>query len=201
MEATETEKTEATETEKTEASANGAAPPSTVKPWIAAGYKSRDEMRAAKGQKTAKPKTKKPVAVKADAAAKPVKSKAKKKAKPVKLKAASSKPKKVKSVKKLAAKGKSKDTGKSVADKRAAALRTAMFKKAMSKREEPNAYEKKVLQALAKGKESNIIDLAKKCFGSKPFDARYLLVKNALRWLVASKKFKQIGRGTYRRIA
>lgn len=156
---------------------NGVVLPMTTKPWIAAGFKTRDEWRAFKGNKTAKPKAKAAVKVAAPAKKKPTK-------------------KAVKKVVKLKAKSAKKE--KSSADKRMAKVRTAAFKKSLARREEPNDNEKKVLSALAKGKESTISDLASKAFGS---ERHYLKVKNGLRWLVATKKFKQIGRGTYRRIA
>ncbi len=68
----------------------------------------------------------------------------------------------------------------------------------MAKREEPNDKEKKVLQSMKVGSEKTIIEMSAQFGGTKA--EKYLKVKNALRWLVATKHFKQTGRGTYSRL-
>ncbi|MDO8794995.1 MAG: hypothetical protein Q7J25_10295 [Vicinamibacterales bacterium] len=198
-------------TSETETPSSNGTSPVAAKPWIAAGFKSRDAWRASKGQKTAKPKAKKsPVEKHSDAlvAAAPAKPKSKpKKAKrhslqgvagfvKAKKKAAKKPAKKVK----LKAKSVAKAKKKTPAEKRAAKLRTAKFVKSLAKGELSDK-EKKVLKSLAKGKQATIHELAAKCFGSKPRAKGYLAVKNAMRRPVAMKLLKQVDRGTYRRVA
>lgn len=206
---------ETTGTEET--GTNGATPPAaaeepvrektdSVKPWIAAGFKSRDEWRKSKGQKSAKSTATKPAAPKKAASAKKaaapkkVKKSAKSKAKPVKAKT-----KKVAkaAIKKVAKKAKVQaKSAKTAKEKREAHERTLRFLKATGKREEPNAKEAKVLASFGgKGKTRTIAELAEKAFPSRPKAQARSWVRNCLRWIAASKHAKRTGDGEYTRIA
>lgn len=196
---------------------NGATPPPSVaaeekkaaeKPWITAGFKTRDEWRKAKGQRTGKSaereirsQTKKAAAAPKPAkktkpakkqAAKPVKKVAKKPAKKMKAKSV----KKTKPAKKAAApKHKYPQTA---AERRKAHERTLKFMKSTGKREEPNKDEATILHSVKVGGSTTIDKMAAKFSGT--LAKRKSRVRNALRWCVASKRFKKIDRGEYKRL-
>lgn len=177
--------------------------PTPVKPWIEAGFKSRADWRKskksgmsasetkAKGEKSegdVKPKkvkksTAKVVKVKAAAQAKPVKKAAKKPAATAK------------------AKTKGEDSKKSPLERRAAAMRTAAFKKALAKKEEPSEKEKLVLKAFGGvGKTKTIGELGERAWPNKPKKIQKSWVRNMLRWCVVSKHVKWVDEGTYKRL-
>jgi len=88
------------------------------------------------------------------------------------------------------------------AEKREAAERTAAFKKASAKREEPNDKEAKVLAAFGgKDKDRTITELGEKAFPNKPKAIQKSWARNSLRWIVNSKRAKKVDKGTYRRVA
>ena len=182
-------------TNEIETHTNGATPPPSIaeagkkagKPWIEAGFKSRDAWRKSKGHKTAKKKKPAAAAKKAAKKAKPVKKVAapKKKAKPVKSKARHDVPK------------------KSIKEKLQAHQRTKHFMRVTGKRKDGNPKELKVFAAFGgKGKEKTIEELRIKCFpGVKPAAKGRSWVRNALRWNRATKRVKLLGSGKYKRIA
>lgn len=188
--------------ESENSNSNGVQPPTAVKPWIAAGFKSRkeyrDSKRAAKGEdkkvtakpaadKPKKPKTKKPKAkLKAQA-----KSKAKPSKKPVKVKAKTPIKTQSKSKNPYTAEGKRPRTAKSAA-------RTAHFMKTSAKRDEPNIDEARILKKTRKGKIYTIEAMSE--FFSGVAKKRKSMVRNALRWLRARKNFKLLGEGRYQRM-
>jgi len=205
--ATATEGTnEAPKTEKPKAKRKKSAKGAKVAPWIAAGFKTQEEYRVAMRAKKRKAKEEKKAARKA---AKPAK--AKKPAKKPAKKAAASK--KAASSKKSAKSKKeaSKNYPTTAAERRKSALRTAKFMKATSKRTEPNKDEAKLWKSVKIGTETNTDKLAE-CF-SGPSAKRHSRVRNALRWLRASGKFKPVKKsvvkngktthlkGIYRRVA
>jgi hypothetical protein len=189
-------------TNEIEAHTNGAIPPPSIaeagkkagKPWIEAGFKSRDAWRKSKGHKTAKKK--KPA--KAAKKAKPVKKVAapKKKAKPVKAKK--------KAAKKVAkSKARHDVPKKSIKEQLQAHARTKHFMRVTGKRKDGNPKELKVFAAFGgKGKEKTIEELRLKAFASvKPAAKGRSWVRNALRWNRATKRVKLLGSGKYKRIA
>lgn len=189
---------ETIETE-TKSESNGTSPPPAVKPWIAAGFKSRDAWRASKGHKTAK-KT----AVKTEAAAAPAKPKAAKKPKKpkAKVKAASAKPKAKKPKKakkpskKLAAKSqakkvKAKKKGPGVKDGSADVVALADLKPRM----------KKVFLAVKKGATATLEEIQAKAFGNLSHAKGSSWTRNQLRFLRIHKMFKKLGDGKYKRVA
>lgn len=167
-----------------------------LKPWVVAGFKSRDAWRASKGQKTAKskvaktsskPTLKKMVAKKGEWASKYMQKKAEK----------SAARKAKKAVKKV--KASKKEAKKTPTERKEAHERTLKSKRALAKREEPNDREKKVLGLFKMYQTLTIKEMSENFRGTK--DERYLIVKNAIRWPVARKLLKQVGRGTYKRTA
>jgi hypothetical protein len=184
-----------------EAHTNGATPPPSIaeagkkagKPWIEAGFKSRDAWRKSKGQKTAKKK------------AKAMKASGKKVIKKIKKVV-----KKITAAKKKAAKKTAKKSvarqdvpKKSIKDKIEARERTKHFMRATGKRKSGNPKELKVFAAFGgKGKEKTIEELRLKAFaGVRPAGKGRSWVRNALRWNRATKRVKLLGNGKYKRIA
>lgn len=183
-------------TEKVEENANGGegslievsvekeSPAKAEKPWIAAGFKSRDEWRKSKGQKTAKTAGSKTEKLEAEpkaetAAEEPVKEKAAKKAK---------KPPKAKAVKAAA----KKPIKANKPAKKAPRGRT--------RREEPSDRQKQVLSAFGGiGKRKTIGDL-EKAFPNKSKAKANSWVRNQMRWLLGTKFTKKIEPGVYERV-
>jgi hypothetical protein len=166
--------------------------PVPIKPWIEAGFKNRAEWRksknggmTAKGEKSEGDVKPKKVKTKKAAAKSAVKAKSAAKAKPVKK--AAKKPATT-----VKAKTKGEDSKKSPLERRAAAMRTDKFKKSLSKREEPNADEQKVMSVFRKGTEKTLREIADVAFPSSNKFDRYLRVKNAFRWFRATKRVKAV---------
>ncbi len=90
---------------------------------------------------------------------------------------------------------------KSEIEQRTAAERTAAFMEAASKRAEPNKDEAKIWKSVSVGKETDINEMVELFKGEASREKCSSRVRNALRWLRASGKFKvtQI-RGRYKRI-
>ena len=86
-------------------------------------------------------------------------------------------------------------------ERKAAHERTQKFMKATAKREEPNADEAKVWKSVKVGSETNTDKMSELFSGNSA--KRRSRVRNALRWLRASKKFQAIKgqKGHYKRIA
>lgn len=185
---------------------NGTVPPpveegsaADVKPWIAAGFKTRDAMREAQGHKTAKPKAKKPK-MKVKAASKSVKkpkltkkSKKSKKSKKPKLTAKGAK--KVKKPKaKKPAKVKASAKGSKKALKKADRKYTPILK-------EPSAKHKKLLAAFGGlGKKVDLSYVGKKAWPSLSAKKAFSWARNCARWLFANKYLAHTGPGEYKRL-
>lgn len=161
-----------------ETPANGSV--ATVKPWIAAGYKSRDEWRKAKGQKTGKKSKAKVHAVAKSAAKKTTKPK-RKRAK-VKAKHAA----KVSSRKKPALPGKG-------------AVKDGSLKPVPLAECSPNV--RKVLLAVKPGKTALLSEIEAMAFPNLPHKKASSRVRNQLRFLRVHKMFRMVGDGKYRRVA
>jgi hypothetical protein len=154
------------------------------------------DMAKAKGQQTGQPKKK-------EGAAMATKKKEKKAKAPKSVAKKAKAPKAAKPKKEAKKPGDPKHHYPSTpAEKRDAAERTAAFKKASAKRDEPNDKEKLVLTAFGGvGKEKTIGELGEKAWPNKPKAIQKSWARNSLRWIVNSKQAKKIDRGTYRRIA
>jgi hypothetical protein len=167
-----------------ESSTNGATPPETEIEEVKAEEKPKKAKKKAKVEKkAAKAKTEKKVVAK----------KATKKA---------AKPKAEKKAKKVVAGGPKHNypsAESTPAERKAAAERTAAFMKASAKREEPNNDEEKVWKSIKVGTETDTATLAELFSGNSA--KRRSRVRNALRWLRASKKFKSTSKGCYKRVA
>jgi hypothetical protein len=198
-----------TETTDNTPPSNGAASPSTVKPWIAAGFKSRAEWRASKKAVKGGMSTVGSPDSDGDTKKAADKKSVKQKVKTVKAKAEAaqkvkkpSKKPKVKVQTKTKAKAKESEElrnyPRTAAERRKSAERTAHFFKVAGKREEPNLDEKRILERVRVGKETTISDMSEFFAGNKA--KRKSMVRNALRWLRATKRFKRLDAGTYRRV-
>jgi hypothetical protein len=166
-----------------------------AKPWIAAGFESRAKWRAAKRQAQ---KSKHFQEKMIREGANPVKNKSalKKRAKSAKSRVKAVDKKKVKTKAKVKA-----EPSKTAAERRAAAERTLAAKKAMARREEPNEKEKRVLFAFGgKDKIKTIAELGEKAFPSKKAVIQRSWARNALRWIVASKRAKRVAGGQYKKV-
>jgi hypothetical protein len=178
---------------ETESTSNGATPPVTeVK------TEAKSEAKPKKEKAPKKPKAEKKAAS-APKAKKPAKAK---KAKPAKKVKAAAAPKAKKPKAKLAG-GKLHNypsAESTPSERKAAAERTATFMKATAKREEPNADEAKVWKSIKVGSETDTTKMAELFSGASA--KRRSRVRNALRWLRASKKFKAIKgqKGHYERV-
>lgn len=197
-----------TDTETTESpSANGTSTQvevkmTTVKPWIAAGFKSRAEMRAAKA-KEAKDK----VYAEGMGAIREKMSKPKAATKKKPAKAKSTKPVKKAAVKaKVKAAAKAKSTTKTAEKdgrKTPAAPKKGMVKDgsqepvAMS---ELSARCKKVFLAVRKGATATLGDIIDKAFPSLPHAKASSTTRNQLRFLRIHGMFKLLGDGEYKRV-
>jgi len=186
------------------------------KPWIDAGFKNRDEWRkaqkATKGSSSTKVETKSEATTDAKSEKKSKKSKTKMKTKSTEKSVKKTKGKKAS--KKPVVKAKSKDAPKAkklkttymkkhkypttAAERRKSAERTAHFMKTAAKREEPNMDEKRILQSVRVGSTTNITKMSELFAGAAA--KRKSKVRNALRWCVASKHFKRLGDGEYKRL-
>jgi hypothetical protein len=178
--------------ETTESSTNGA----TTAPTEIA---TKTEEKPAKAKKPKAPK--KPKAEKKAAAPKAKKAKKPKKAKAVKKAAAAPKAKKPKGKLAGGKLHKYPSAESTPSERRAAAERTATFMKATAKREEPNADEAKLWKSIKVGSQTDTTKMAELFSGAGA--KRRSRVRNALRWLRASKKFKAIKgqKGHYERVA
>lgn len=187
----------------TESTTNGSTPPASATEETKADAPKSEKPVKKKAAKKSKPKAEKKAAAPKKKKAKPAKAKKAKPAKKAAVKAKSAaKPKAKKAAKKLA--GGQKHNYPSAeskpSERKAAAERTAKFMKATAKREEPNADEAKVWKSIKVGSETSTDKMAELFSGASA--KRRSRVRNALRWLRASKKFKAISgqKGHYKRI-
>jgi hypothetical protein len=172
-------------TNEIETHTNGATPPSTVKPWIAAGFKTRDAWRRSKGQKTGKKAKTKKKAKKTATKSKPKKTAAAKKS--------------VKKVKKVAKKVASKAKRKKPAKIGKGMIKDASMKQAKLADLSPKM--KKVFLSVGKGKVTTLAQIQKKAFPNLPHKKANSTVRNQVRFLRVHKMFKLLGEGKYKRIA
>ncbi len=191
-----------------------------VKPWIDAGFTSRDAWRASKGQKTGKTKkvntagmspaaartvSRAAAAAAANAEPKPKTKKKIKKPAKVKVKAAAKVVKKHKKAKlakklgkKLTAKTAKKAKDKKIEKKGPAVKDNSLPPVAVA---ELSTRCKKVFLAVGKGKTATIEEIQKKACPSLSHAKGNSLVRNQLRFLRVHRMFKKLGDGQYKRIA
>ncbi len=197
---------------QTESPANGAAPPASVKPWIAAGFTSRDAWRASKGQKTAKSPAK-PKAKKASVKAAASKKLAAKKAKTMVAKKGKwastfmedkAKKLRAKKIKMAAKKIKAKPSKAKSKHKTPSKPGKGMIKDASLKPvhlADLSANVRKVFGAMGKGKTATLEEIQEKAFPSLPHAKGSSRVRNQLRFLRVHRMVKRLGDGKYRRTA
>ncbi len=181
------------------------------KPWIAAGFSSRSAWRASKsGAKKVEVETKtetasKPATKKKGKTKTTMKTETETKTKAPSKKKAPAKKTKVKAVSTDKPKVKTKTTyikkhnyPTTAAERRKSQERTAHFMKVAAKREEPNMDEARILKSVRVGSTTTIDKMSELFAGT--LAKRKSKVRNALRWCVASKHFKRLDRGEYKRL-